>query len=443
MRSIRLLMLILLSACLAPAAAAKDDPFSFWGAGKKASAKPKAGKLASFVPDASASKSKSSGSGEIKPAESSKGTGILEATIAGAAAGALLTEAGKDTTPNAASSKSMKARKPVGGKIADRLKAFGESVEPDDFPSALPPPPPPPPPPAAWPDAPLSKEDKKKSSKKSKGIVIEDTPRTTKSDLPGSFPEDEDEIVEIIDMAPPKSSKKSKKASSSSKIVEPPAPPPPPPPPFVPMPPTDGPPTPPPEPKSSKKERPKINREGSSWGAWSATPVKEEKKPSSKPKTKEKEKEKESSSKKKKSAEKEDKSSSKGSTSDKERSDRPKSTPKPPRTPNVLTSIPPLSRSTSTRDKRPSMSGKSSSRRHSADMTNGIASPPPEMMPEMSSKAAKILGVGGSASKRKPKRVDDDDDIVMVGVADATPARDMSHRRSKVCTAPFHPLSRQ
>ena len=205
------------------------------------------------------------------------------------------------------------------------------------------------------------------------------------------------------------------------------------------MPPNDGPPTPPPEPKSSKKDRPKINREGSSWGAWTATPSKDEKKSSSKSKSKDKEKErekeKESSSKKKKSAEKEDKSSSKGSSSDKgERSERHKSTPKPPRTPSVFTSIPPLSRSASTRDKRASISGKSSSRRHSVDMTNGIVSPPPEMVPEMSSKAAKILGVGGSASKRKPKqRVDDDDDIVMVGVADATPVPDKSdRRRSKV-----------
>ena len=197
------------------------------------------------------------------------------------------------------------------------------------------------------------------------------------------------------------------------------APPPPPPPPPVP----DAPLTPPPEPKPSKKERPKIKDDAASWARWNAAPRKEEPKSSSRPKT-----ERTTS---KRSA---DKSSSKDSGSDKaERADKAEKTPGKVRMSSMFTSTPPISRSMSTRDKRASISGKSSSRRHSVDM-HGLASPPPEELPEMSSKAAKILGVDKSSSKKKARRVvsPDEDDIVMVGALDPeTPAPKRDKRRSR------------
>jgi hypothetical protein len=137
----------------------------------------------------------------------------------------------KDTTTSlkpASASFSMKAsvvtKKPVGGKIADRLKAF-ESPKEKEVEADAPPPPPPPPPPA-----PL-KEDKKKSSlsksqtitnpksnsKKDKEIAEEKIASTKKGysskEVPGSFPAEDDELVESVAMPEKKSSSKSKSSS--------------------------------------------------------------------------------------------------------------------------------------------------------------------------------------------------------------------------------------
>lgn len=74
----------------------------------------------------------------------------------------------------------------------------------------------------------------------------------------------------------------------------------------------------------------------------------------------------------------------------------------------------------SMRDKRMSASGRAS-RRHSVG-AHGLASPPPDGMPEIPSKAAKVLGVEKSSSKKKSRTKcpsPEDDDIVVVGAVDA------------------------
>ncbi|KAI0147980.1 hypothetical protein F4776DRAFT_292566 [Hypoxylon sp. NC0597] len=318
-----------------------------------------------------------------------------------------------------------KKTKVKGSKLSEKLRKFEPAKEEDDddLIDALAAPPPPP----RVPAAPPTEE------------------RSSRDLLPGAFPDeqDENEIIEIVDMAPVERKKKGKK--SKSKAVEVPPPPPaiaiPPPPPEVPIPPPaapdapdaaeapDAPPTPPPEIKSSKKERAKINRDaGASWGMWSASPRKEERRPKPKPEEKRPRKERE----------KEKSSSSKGSSSDRdtrteERREK-KSAPTPKqRTNSIFQSTPPISRSMSTREKRPGAT-RSSSRRHSLEMTSGLVSPPPEEIPVMSSKAAKVFGVDKSQKSHSRKisnaRFLDDEDIVMTTEAPPSPER-TARKRSK------------
>lgn len=307
-----------------------------------------------------------------------------------------------------------------GGKIADRLKAF-EAAKNE------PAPPPPPPAPAVPADlTPPPPAPEAKVRRTSKQIT----------EIPGSFPtEDEehpDDIIEVIDMSPPKSKKSSKK-SSKSKSEDVPIPIPPPPP-AVPDAPISSPPL---EVirKESKKERPKINRDGgSSWGMWTASTSREkEKKSPSKSKPAEAPKERKS-----RSPEKEEKLSSKGSSSDKaeraEKKEKHKDVSGRPKVTSVFASTPPISRSMSTREKR-HKEGRSS-RRPSIDVDSGLVSPPPEEMPEVNSKAAKILGIGegiglgrSSSKRKKSLRPAEDDDIVMVGANDVEPSPEKPSRR--------------
>ena len=377
-------------------AVAAAAAFSFWGATKKSGS------------SAGAGASKGGGRDEIAPADKAK---LPEA--------ANVTTIEKDTTSSWKSTlPPMKAsavtKKPVAGKIADRLKAF---ESPKD--AAAPPPPPPPPAPPTPPE-----EDKKKSisskspksplvSKKAKDSVDDKSVAPKKSSkpkaVPGSFPTDavDDELIDIVEM--PIDKKPSKKSKSPSKEkealieeVEPAAPP-----------------TPPPESKS-KKERPRVVRDGSSWGAWGAAPRKEEKRPSKERKTddspakelKEEKRPKDSDVKRSKSSRKpsdKDDKVSKNSSSDKD--DRP---PKSRGLSAMFGSAPPLSRSKSVSERRTSTSGRTSSRRQSAVLDGaGIMSPPPDDAkdpPEMSAKAARMLGVtpgklarGKSESKTKSR----------------------------------------
>lgn len=326
-------------------------------------------------------------------------------------------------TASSPAAESMKRKSVVhGSKIADRLKAF---EAPKDEP--LPPPPPP---------APAAPEDLTPPPPPPAPAV--QVRRTSKqiTEIPGSFPtEDEehpDDIIEVIDMSPPKSKKSSKKSSKArSEDVPIPIPPPPP---AVPDAPIS---SPPPEvvKKESKKERPKINRDGgSSWGMWTASTSREkEKKSSSKPKAADVPKEGKS-----RSPEKEEKLSSKGSSSDKaervEKKEKQKDVSARPKLTSVFASTPPISRSMSTREKR-HKEGRSS-RRPSIDVDSGMVSPPPEEMPEVNSKAAKILGIGegtglgrSSSKRKKSLRPADDDEIVMVGANDAAPSPEKPSRR--------------
>lgn len=393
----------------------KSEAFSFWGATKKS---------------APASR------GEIAIADKAK---LLEQT------------SNVDTFSKTSSSMKAAAsiaKKPVGGKIADRLKAFESPKE------VLAPPPPPPAPDSPPPDkkkSSLSKSASKSVSKKDKDIPEEKpSPKKSKA-VPGSFPDDE--VVEPVEM--PVAKKSSKTSKSTSKAKDSPK--------EVPKedPIVESPPTPPPEPKSSKKERPRVVRDGSSWGAWGAAAaasspskeVKEEKKSSKESKSK-------SSSKR---PEKEEKTSSKDSSSDK--ADKPKSKTDRPPISRGMTSMfggaPSLSRSNS--ERRTSTSGKSSSRRQSVAEGSGLISPPPEM----SSKAAKLLGLTpGKLSRSKSekhkssrgmlpsspanvhlsmtdnlKAPEEDEDIVIVGANGASPPPEKSSRdrksKSKVFTDPI------
>ncbi|KAJ0115486.1 hypothetical protein J7T55_012766 [Diaporthe amygdali] len=422
------------------ARAAEVDPFDFWGASKK-SPKPKKGKSPGAEPLLEATTShratveNSASKDVVVDAWSAwQDTYPLSRSRPETHFGGDFHHHDLDNGPSVPASPPsptlMKGRKSVGGKIADRLKAFEATIPPPPpAPVAVDFPPPPPPPPVE-PVAPPAEDGKKKKKSKSKA-----------AEIPGSFPVEEDEqlpddIVEVIDMSPPKSKKGKKAKSKTEDAIA--VPPPPPPPPAVP----DAPLSPPPETaaelkREGKKERAKINRDGgSSWGMWSASTPSKEKKPSKSKAPEEPKREKKS-----RSPEKEERLSAPGSSSDKaERSERvkdmAKETPVRPKLMSVFNSTPPISRSMSTREKR-HKEGKSS-RRSSFDTPSGIVSPPPEdEVPTMSSKAAKILGVGigdalgrSSSKRKKSSKPFEEDDIVMVGANDAAePSPEKSSRR--------------
>lgn len=301
------------------------------------------------------------------------------------------------------------SRKAVGGKIADKLKTFEAATEEAAVDLA----PPPPPPPSA--PASVKGEKSAKSSSKTLPKDIEGAERessTSKkshksSELPGSFPVDngEDAIAKILYQTP-----EEKKKSKKSKTKE--TTPPPPPVPDAPI--ADGPLTPPPTLRSTKGLRPKINDEGASWARWSAAPA---------PQKDERKGDKNLSSSKSKSEKtskrSSDKHSAKDSGSDKaDRNEKHEKADSKARIPSTFTSMPPISRSMSTREKEKRTSGRSASRRHSIDTRDLATPPPPELGPEVSSKAAKILGFNRSSSMRKPRRSPENDDAFANGARD-------------------------
>lgn len=467
--------------------AAEVDPFSFWGASKKSTPSSKKGKSSAAEPVSACNphqplvpsnfhntngfcwRSSQSASAEIAHAESSSSHKLLEATagVSGSNATEMKSDGGgavatwpvwKDTfssstpsapavetsrdahrdkietsvptaSPPAPTTEPMKRKSIRGAKIADRLTAFqapkeDELVPPPPPPAPVDPIPPPPPPP---PPVPV---EQVKSKRKSKKIT----------DIPGSFPtEDEenpDDIIEVITMPSPKGKKASSKKSSKIKSDDAPIPIPPPPPAVPDAPISD---LPAPEAKkSSKKERPKINRDGgSSWGTWTASaPREKERDKKSSLKSKAALVVEEPKERKSRSPEKEEKLSTKGSTSDKaeraEKKDKDKEAR--PKLMSVFASTPPISRSMPTREKR-HKEGKSS-RRPSFDVDSGLISPPPEEVPEVNSKAAKILGIGegfglgrSNSKRKKSSRPVEDDDIVIVGPNNAESSPEKSSRR--------------
>ena len=297
---------------------------------------------------------------------------------------------------------------------------------------------------------PAAKFDKKGALAKSKNKDPEpelvSKKKASKDSVPGSFPGDAMDDLDLLDSPPaeevkPEKSAKPSKASKTNPKTE-----------VTPE--SARPPTPPPEPKEEKpvkKERARVSRAGgsTSWGLWGAPPPKEVKKETkpkddagvaptpkkekvtgltrSKPTKTVKEKEKEVV-----------KSDTKSTDSDKpEKVEKPKKAEsRPPRTRtssgfgNFFGGPPP--RAKSVRRSSQTSGPKATSRRPSVDVdATGLPSPPAEDVPEVGSKAAKLMGVGtGSSSKKAsskgkqkaipdPYAIDYSDDMVMVnGIED-------------------------
>lgn len=251
--------------------------------------------------------------------------------------------------------------------------------------------------------------------------------------LPGSFPDEgaeDDDIVDVVTLPPGKKSSTKNANAKKAPAMDPvdlmdledvpefeipsgpgisaksrPSPPPPAP---------EAPPTPPPEPvasKPAKKERARVVRDegASSWGFWAAAPKKAVKKevrakddadlpsPSSKEKpglarskTTKVGKEKET-----------EKSSGKSSGSDKEKKPEPRASKSRGASFGGLFGGPPPARARPIR--RPSVATpKNASRRQSMDIDAlGLPSPPADDAPEMSSKAAKLMGTNSGKLGRK------------------------------------------
>lgn len=396
-----------------------SQAFSFWGAPKK-----------SPVIEKPSPNKDNSEFGKTNLAEASTknlmawGTGSEEIAIADKAMRPETSSKNNDTTTKwpPPSIKSSLLNKPVGGTIADRLRAFEANKPPEEpheseeeideyFPAPSPPPP-------AAPPAPTKEERRKSKSSRRDKERLEDPEL-----LPGAFPDSPygDEIIDIVEMPIQKKNRnKHSKTKESSRA------------PPVPI----EPPTPPPEVelepeqdsdhKPSKKERPRVVRDGSSWGAWGAEPRKEEReKKSSRDRehrsdepqiTREERRSTRESdprhSKSRRSSTREEKtSSSKDSSSDKaDKSSKGDNRPPVSRgISNMFGPATPLSRSNSKSEKRPSVS-RTSSRRQSVNMESfNYPTPIPDDSrepPPMSAKAAKMFGIGvpGKLSRSKSEK---------------------------------------
>lgn len=275
--------------------------------------------------------------------------------------------------------------------------------------------------------------------------------------VPGSFPgegmdDDFNNLDDFLDDEPPlekKESKKTAKSTKDSKLTSQPRD----------TPESKRPPTPPPEPKEekpAKKERPRIAKEGgaSSWGLWGPAPPKKKAMKSkddadvaSPPK-----KEKAAApgftrSKSTRTAKEKDKETVKSDTKSDE-SEKPKKTEsRPPKSRGSSFGglFGPPTRSKSVRKNSTATSGLKSaaSRRQSMDVdATGLPSPPAEEAPEMTSKAAKMMGTAkldrkaSTRGKQKaPAAPDpyaiDSDDMIMVNDLDDPPVNDRKPSATK------------
>ncbi|KAI2230204.1 hypothetical protein LOZ13_006440 [Ophidiomyces ophidiicola] len=370
-------------------------------------------------------------------------------------------------------------------KEKEKEKAKAKDLPPPDPPPAPAPPadepvePPaqePPEPAASEKEALPSKQSKKEKRKSKKHApvpepVIDDAPGPQES-APGSFPNLDDDLIDVSTPSPDpptlkassssaKKMKKNKKSSALKKSAEPEMASPPP----SPIEPDEAeggdadPST--PAPKAVKKERARVERTaGATWGFWGATPRKSPKKEMKAAGDDEaalkKEKERPTTLKRSKSAatrrEKPDggdRSPDKLSISEKEKDRRP---PLSRQNKGLSFSNFMLGGAAPTRTrsiKRTNGASRPASRRQSVDIDDSGAPPtPPEESPEISSKAAKVMGISDSKPSRRSSKIKkkaaapdpypiDDEDIVMVNspeVADP-PApkepRDSRKRKSK------------
>ena len=381
----------------------KDDAWSFWGSkkttGKKADEPKK----------------------EITKQDSTNQKVTL-AKVSNAPEGTLADEAPQPLKATMSTTKASDTKSKVTGKlsVAEKVKALEKEKERKLEAIA----PPPAPEPKALPKA-DSPPDKASASTKSKGAAaikfaskkknlppLADQSKTSKDSVPGSFPSEaaDDDIVDVVDMPPvnkpsKKSAKSKKEPTMEDMLMEAPAPPSPP-----------APPTPPPEPVASKpvkKERARVVRDegAGSWGFWGSAPKKDVKKerrskddadvapPPPKEKVAAPGLMRSKSTKTPKEKEREVEKSS-GSEKEKKAVVRPAKTrgmgfagmfgasPAPARTKSggrPSTAVP-----------------KSASRRDSVDVgAVGMPSPPPDDLPEMNVKAAKVMGMGAGKLDRK------------------------------------------
>lgn len=395
----------------------KSDAWSFWGSSKKPTGKKGDEPKKEIGKQASTNQKASLGKPPNEP----------EPPVAD--------EALPPPPPATAMNKSISAKSKVAGKlsVSEKIKALEKEKEKKSEPVPPPPPPPPPPEPEAPPkaDTPPKKSStfpkakpiaasKGAGASKKKDISPEPaSDKASKESVPGSFPSEgaDDDIVDVIDLGPidKKVNKKAKKGAEKAKmdtmIVDVPAPPSPQTPPA--------PPTPPPEPtaaKPVKKERARVVRgEGaSSWGFWGAAPKKEVKKEKAvkddvdgvSPPAKSKASPPamvRSKSTKIVTGKETEKSSSKSSGSDK--ATKPEARPSKSRGMSfsqLLMGGPSPARTKSTR-RSSNPVPKTSSRRPSTDVgAIGLNSPPPDEQPEVSAKAAKVMGMRAGKMDRRP-----------------------------------------
>ncbi|KAI4140053.1 MAG: hypothetical protein LQ341_003981, partial [Variospora aurantia] len=275
------------------------------------------------------------------------------------------------------------------------------------------------------------------SKKKNPSPPAEEEKKKSKDSVPGGFPDDEENLMDMLASSPVEK-KSAKKAAKPAKPAKP----------TMEEPTMDvdvpvvpaAPPTPPAEPaapKSAKKERARVVRDqgASSWGFWGAAPKKDEKKaPKAKddaevPSTKKTPAPALVRSKSTKTAKEKDKDTEKSSSSDvKEK----KADSRPPKSRGssfgAFFAAAPPARTRPSRRMSTSAASKTTSKRQSMDIdAYGLPSPPPEAAPAATGKAARLMGTnpgkldGKASTKGKQKAAVvpdpypiDDDDMVMV-----------------------------
>lgn len=287
------------------------------------------------------------------------------------------------------------------------------------------------------------------SKKKDPSPPVEEEKKKSKDSVPGGFPDDEENLMDMLASSPveKKSAKKGAKTAKTAKkesprdtvdvdvpvvpVVS-----------AVPA----APPTPPAEPvaaKSVKKERARVVRDqgASSWGFWGAAPKKDEKKA---PKAKDDADMPLSKksvppppglarSKSTRTAKDKDKDVEKSSSSD-TKEKKAESRPSKLRGSSfgAFFGGPPPARTKPSRRMSTSAASKTTSKRQSMDIDAfGLPSPPPEQSPVASGKAAKVMGTtrkldrkASTKGKQKasmvpdPYPIDDDDMVMVNGIED-------------------------
>ena len=282
------------------------------------------------------------------------------------------------------------------------------------------------------------------SKKKDLFSPVEEEKEKSRDSVPGSFPGegyDEENLIDMLASTPVQAKKPTKKGAKTAQKeppkdidmdVE------------VPLIPA-APPTPPAEPitpKPAKKERARVVRDqgASSWGFWGATPKKDEKKTVKAkddghlPPTKKTATPALVRSKSTKTTKEKDKDTEKSSTSD-TKEKKAESRPAKSRGSSfgAFFGGPPPARTKPIRRTSTSAASKTASNRQSMDIDAfGLPSPPPEVAPAATGKAAKVMGTASGKLDRKasskgkqkaavvpdPYPIDDDDMVMVNGIED-------------------------